>query len=507
MEAIKQRGIQRRQDYINNLAHERNHLGDANNQHGVGRFLNDTSHFEDTVRREREKIRFLRGKDGDVDIHFQKVLRPAQLDITDLPRAQAFNGWFSDTPIISADKNDIKNKEDAAQQLCSAAFGMDLYALEHLLYTIGIPSGITMDSDGGRNAFHCLSLVSHLADSHSKSHIFSVLKGKSSWLSDYINPAMERKMQSVASYDIVNGLKDAVINAAKWLLKAGVNINLGDSFMNTPLHYAAQGGIESLVDFLVSNGADPNSVNSEGRNPLHFAVAYGHTKVAGRLIKAGADTDLSDNNGITPNKIISAPGPILKSEAEELLGITQREPKKIERLLKPELHDSTERGYWVGGDGGWGLERMKGYEQDMGCDIDQYWADEITGKEIFQNYIAANTPVLIRGLISSWPAIQTYSYSNLTSRFGNIRVSVSDIPYAQKFGGSVSTDMLLRLIIVTTIIIIINLTIIISEYIEEVKDHKIIGEKHPWYVFRGHPIPVISDGPGITFNNYQLRQH
>jgi hypothetical protein len=52
---------------------------------------------------------------------------------------------------------------------------------------------------------------------------------------------------------------------------------------------------------------------------------------------------------------------------------------------------------------------------------------------------------------------------------------VSDIPYAQKFGGAQHVDMKLR------------------EYIEEVRAHKIIGGTHPWYVFKGHPIPAGSD--------------
>ena len=443
MEAIKQRSLQRRQ-HMKDRALD-GHLGDVHNQHGVGRFLNDSRDTEqDLIKRERERVHFLRGREiGEIDVNFQSLFRPEQFDISDLPRADDFNSWFSDSPVIARVKSDIKNKEDAAQQLCSAAFGLDLYALEHLLYKIGIPSSVSMESDGGRNAFHCLSLVSHLADSHSKSHIFSVLKGKLSWLSNYIKPAMERKMKSVASYDIVNGLREAIASVAKWLLKANVNFNQGDTFMNTPLHYAAQGGMESLVEILLSNGADPNAANSENRTPLHFAAAYGHAKVAGQLIESGADVDRLDHYGISPNKILSSPGPIYQSEAKEILGITQRDARKINRLVNPELHDASEKGSWVG-DGGWGSERMKGFEQDMECDIDQYWADEITGEEVFKNYITTNSPILIRGLISSWPAIQAYSYTNLTKRFGNVRVQVSDIPYAQKFGGSVSTDMLLR---------------------------------------------------------------
>ncbi len=52
---------------------------------------------------------------------------------------------------------------------------------------------------------------------------------------------------------------------------------------------------------------------------------------------------------------------------------------------------------------------------------------------------------------------------------------MSDIPYAQKFGGSDMVEMTL------------------AEYIEEVKNHRLIGGQHPWYVFRGHPIPQGSE--------------
>lgn len=34
---------------------------------------------------------------------------------------------------------------------------------------------------------------------------------------------------------------------------------------------------------------------------------------------------------------------------------------------------------------------------------------------------------------------------------------------------------------------------LLSEYIDEVFNHKIVGGSHPWYVFKGHPIPKLSD--------------
>lgn len=72
---------------------------------------------------------------------------------------------------------------------------------------------------------------------------------------------------------------------------------------------------------------------------------------------------------------------------------------------------------------------------------------------------------------------ELYKVDNLIEDHGELLVQVSDIPYAQKFGGGEQVDMKLR------------------EYIEEVRAHKLVGGKHPWYVFKGHPIPMAADKP------------
>jgi hypothetical protein len=111
----------------------------------------------------------------------------------------------------------------------------------------------------------------------------------------------------------------------------------------------------------------------------------------------------------------------------------------------------------------------------MSCDIDQYWAHEITGDELFEKYLSRMSPVLIRGLIDDWDATYRYSHENLTAEHGQLRVQVSDIPYSEKFGSSQRQDMKLH------------------EYIEEMRNHRIKGGKHPWYVFKGNRIPVDSE--------------
>jgi hypothetical protein len=44
----------------------------------------------------------------------------------------------------------------------------------------------------------------------------------------------------------------------------------------------------------------------------------------------------------------------------------------------------------------------------------------------------------------------------------------------------------------------------LGEYIDQVKEHRLVGGSHPWYVFRGHPIPMLSENKDITLVPYQI---
>ena len=108
----------------------------------------------------------------------------------------------------------------------------------------------------------------------------------------------------------------------------------------------------------------------------------------------------------------------------------QRSLKTVKRLLHPELEDSTDITGWSG-TGGYNTTRLAGYESDIECQIDQYYADEITGAEIYQKYLARSSPVLIRGLIVNWSAVDEYKIDKLTTRHGKEGFTVSSIPYAE----------------------------------------------------------------------------
>ena len=90
---------------------------------------------------------------------------------------------------------------------------------------------------------------------------------------------------------------------------------------------------------------------------------------------------------------------------------------------------------------------------------------------------------------------------------------MSDIPYAAKFGGAGNVDMSLgeyidevsglgregldwtgskkpKEQIITNYRIKWHFT-----WHEQVREHRLVGGSHPWYVFRGHPIPSESEKP------------
>ena len=73
------------------------------------------------------------------------------------PVGGMLNEWLRDANII--DKTKIHSNNDAALQLCIAAFAMDLVALKYLLYEVGVPVNEPVVEDSSRSALHCVSMV------------------------------------------------------------------------------------------------------------------------------------------------------------------------------------------------------------------------------------------------------------------------------------------------------------------------------------------------------------
>jgi hypothetical protein len=367
-----------------------------------------------------------------------------------------------------------RSDKDSALALCVSAFALDLYALKLLLYDYRVPGNLKMPDEYHRGAFHCLASVAIHVDAHQRSHIFHMLKGDKGHLTDIFDPPLPLHVDSTVSNDIYKSLETPVMNVAEWLLRAGADIDLPDDNGYTPLHYAAQSGFVPLVKLLLKHWAYPNAETvNERRTPLHFAAAMGFTEVVALLVASGGDLDAEDFTGTTPREIAASPGPMRAEDTLRLLNITQRPPITIDRPLFPEPYldkEGAESHAPPNTLGGYSTDRLAGYESDMSCDVDQFEADQVTGKHIYYEYLAQNKPILIRGMLKDWPAVKEWRWDNMRSKFGHLDVHVSSIPYSKKFSGVGDVDMTL------------------GEYMDAMLNGTIPGGEHPWYVFVGHPI-------------------
>lgn len=91
------------------------------------------------------------------------------------------------------------------------------------------------------------------------------------------------------------GDKDMLIK----LIDMGADINvMSDGF--SAIHMAAYRGFLTIVEILVSKGADIDKKSSNGANCLHLAATAGHANVVEYLIKHGSPVDFQNQIGSTP---------------------------------------------------------------------------------------------------------------------------------------------------------------------------------------------------------------
>ena len=64
----------------------------------------------------------------------------------------------------------------------------------------------------------------------------------------------------------------------------------------TPLHWAAQNGHLSVVDYLVNNKAEINSKSEKNWTPLHISAINGYIHVVKYLVNKKADINAKTEN-------------------------------------------------------------------------------------------------------------------------------------------------------------------------------------------------------------------
>ncbi|KAH9495852.1 hypothetical protein Btru_015259 [Bulinus truncatus] len=83
------------------------------------------------------------------------------------------------------------------------------------------------------------------------------------------------------------------------LISGGMDVEVHDKNLFTPIHLASQLGNTSNVVALADGGSDVNVKGFAGTTPLHLTAYNDHQKTASKLISYGADVTLQDDRGFT----------------------------------------------------------------------------------------------------------------------------------------------------------------------------------------------------------------
>jgi len=81
------------------------------------------------------------------------------------------------------------------------------------------------------------------------------------------------------------------------LIRKGASPRLSDDQLRTPLHHAAAGGHNIVVEYLLTQKSRINAVDGHGQTALHRAAACHHDLVVYSLLRHGADASIVDKSG------------------------------------------------------------------------------------------------------------------------------------------------------------------------------------------------------------------
>ncbi|TVU06184.1 hypothetical protein EJB05_49383 [Eragrostis curvula] len=85
----------------------------------------------------------------------------------------------------------------------------------------------------------------------------------------------------------------------------GLDVNSTADGSGTSVHFAAVGGDERVLGYLLDHGGDPGAPDAKGSTPLHDAAEQGHCKAVRLLLSKGVDVDPVNHRG-TPLHLAAA---------------------------------------------------------------------------------------------------------------------------------------------------------------------------------------------------------
>ena len=162
---------------------------------------------------------------------------------------------------------------------------------------------------------HCVNI--NVRGKMSRTPLHEVLTGLDNTLPDYYVDAVRFLLDHGADVDAEDDnrstplhviSKHGNVKAARLLLEHGARVDARDNDQSTPLHLASRNGNVEAVRLLLERGADVHALNDKRSTPLHFASQSGNVEAVRLLVEHGADIHALDGNRSTPLHFASESG-------------------------------------------------------------------------------------------------------------------------------------------------------------------------------------------------------
>ena len=117
-----------------------------------------------------------------------------------------------------------------------------------------------------------------------------------------VKALVEKDASLVNSTDVTGNtpLHQAAITGSAsiidYLLSKGANINAGNTLINAPLHEALINGRDDVAKLLIEKGSDLEKQNNEGKVPVHYAARYNRLPILDILISRRVNLEVKEKN-------------------------------------------------------------------------------------------------------------------------------------------------------------------------------------------------------------------